>query len=147
MAEQQFPEPTVGAIIFNPEGRIFLMKSHKWKGKYVVPGGHIELGERIEDALIREVKEETNLAIFDIEFVCFQEFVYDESFWKKRHFIFFDYACKTRSEQVILNGEAEEYVWVSLAQAQQLPLDQYTATAIRKYCEQALLKKERTGDQ
>ena len=147
MAEQQFPEPTVGAIIFNPEGRVFLMKSHKWKGRYVVPGGHIELGERIEEALVREVKEETNLDVFDIEFVCFQEFIYDESFWKKRHFIFFDYACKTRSEKVVLNGEAEEYVWVSLEQAQKLPLDSYTATAIRKYSELTRLKKERTGCQ
>ena len=57
MPEQQYPEPTVGALIFNAEGKLFLMQSHKWKGKYVMPGGHIELGERMLDALKREVKE------------------------------------------------------------------------------------------
>ena len=51
MPEQQYPEPTVGALIFNPEGKVFLMRSHKWRGKWVLPGGHIELGERMEDAL------------------------------------------------------------------------------------------------
>ena len=65
MAKQQFPEPTVGALIFNPEGKLLLMRSHKWRDKYVVPGGHIELGEHIEDALKREVKEETGLDVTD----------------------------------------------------------------------------------
>ena len=90
MAEQQYPEPTCGALIFNPAGKIFLMKSHKWKDKYVIPGGHIELGEKMEDALKREIKEETGLDVFDIEFLFFQEFIFGEEFLKKRHFIFFD---------------------------------------------------------
>ena len=133
MAEQQFPEPTVGALIFNREGKLFLMRSHKWKGKWVVPGGHVELGERMEDALRREVKEETNLDIHEIEFLCFQEFIYDERFWKRSHFIFFDYACKTDSTDVRLNDEAEEYRWVTLDEALALPVEYYTAVAVREY--------------
>ena len=133
MAEQQFPEPTVGALIFNPEGKLFLMRSHKWRDKYVVPGGHIELGERMEDALKREVKEETGLDVTDVEFLCFQEFVYDETFWKRRHFIFFDYVCRTDSTDVTLNEEAEEYVWVSLGEALEMPIEPYTDVAIREY--------------
>ena len=37
---QRYPEPAVGALIFDPEGRLFLMRSHKWAGKYIVPGDH-----------------------------------------------------------------------------------------------------------
>jgi nucleoside triphosphatase len=133
MGEQHYPEPTVGALIFNAEGKVFLMRSHKWRGKWVLPGGHIELGERMEEALRREVKEETNLDIRDIEFICFQEFVYDERFWQRRHFIFFDYACKTDSTEVKLNDEAEEYAWVTLEQALEMPIEQYTAVVIRQY--------------
>ncbi len=133
MPEQQYPEPTVGALIFNAEGKLFLMSSHKWRGKWVVPGGHIELGERMEDALRREVKEETNLDVYDIEFVCFQEFVYDERFWKPSHFIFFDYACRTTGTEVRLNDEAEEYVWVTPQEALTLPVEHYTAVVIRTY--------------
>lgn len=57
MTDQRYPEPTVGALILNLQGQLFLMKSPKWRGKYVVPGGHVELGESLEEALRREIKE------------------------------------------------------------------------------------------
>ncbi len=136
MPEQTYPEPTVGALIFSPEGQLFLMRSHKWHGRYVIPGGHIELGETMIDALKREVKEETNLDIFDIRFVCFQEFIHDDRFWQRRHFIFFDYACRTRSTEVILNDEAEEYVWVDRERALDLPVEHYTRIALAQYRQQ-----------
>ncbi len=62
--KQQQPEPTVGALIFNPQGKLFLVKSYKWGNKYTIPGGHIELGENIKQALKREIKEETGMDIF-----------------------------------------------------------------------------------
>ena len=37
-AGPQYPEPTVGALIFNPEGKLLLVKTHKWHGKYTIPG-------------------------------------------------------------------------------------------------------------
>lgn len=135
MAEQIFPEPTVGVFIFNQAGELLLLKSHKWPGKYVVPGGHVELGESLEEAVIREAKEETGLDIHDLEFILFQEFIYDPSFWKPRHFIFFDYACKTVSTAVQLNDEADEHVWVRLEAAVKLPLDAYTRIAVEKLLE------------
>ena len=135
MAEQVFPEPTVGVFVFNPAGELLLLKSHKWPDMYVVPGGHIELGERIEEAVLRETKEETGLDVFDLEFIVFQEFIYDSSFWKPRHFIFFDYACKTESTKVQLNDEAEEHIWVPLETAIDLPLDTYTRICVEKLIE------------
>ncbi len=135
MSEQQFPEPTVGALIINAAGKLFLMQSHKWRDGWVVPGGHIELGERMEEALRREVKEETGLEIYDIQFLVYQEFVYDEAFWKRRHFIFFDYVCKTDMAEVQLNDEAQAYQWVTPEQAFEFPMDVYTKRAIEKYLE------------
>ena len=135
MAEQVYPEPTTGALIINPEGKLFLVKSHKWHDQYVVPGGHVELGETIQQALIREIKEETNLDIFDLEFIQTVEMVYDKAFWKKKHFIFIDYSAKTNSEEVILNDEAQDFVWVSLEEALKLPVESYTRMLIEKYKE------------
>jgi len=137
MTEQQYPEPTVGALIFNPEGELLLLKSHKWKHKYVVPGGHVELGETLEEALVREIKEETGLDVHDIELVLFQEFIYDDAFWKKRHFIFFDYACKSDTKEVRLNSEAQEYVWIAPEDALNLLMDAYTKRTIERYLSSA----------
>ena len=110
----KYPEPTVSAIIFNPDNKILLCKSHKWNGKYVIPGGHIELGEKMEEALKREILEETGLEIYDIKLISLKESVFSETFHKGKHFIFIDYICKTDSYEVTLNDEAEEYEWVDL---------------------------------
>jgi len=140
MSKQQFPEPTVGALIFNSEDKFFLMKSHKWKNKYVMPGGHIDLGEKIEDAVKREAKEETGMDIYDIKFICIQEFIFDDAFWKKKHFICSGFACKTNSIEVKLNSEAQEYVWVSLEESLKLPVEPCTRRAIEE-----CLKKKKLG--
>jgi len=139
MTAQVYPEPTVGALIFNSDGRLLLLRSHKWRGAYVIPGGHVELGESLSAALVREVKEETGLDISAIEFVCFQEFIHDEAFWERKHFIFFDFACRADSTEVQLNSESEEYTWVALNELPRLQVDLYTLRAIRAY------EKKRAG--
>ena len=56
MSEQQYPEPTVGGLVFDPDGRLLLVRSPKWLGKLVIPGGHIEMGETMEQALTKYKK-------------------------------------------------------------------------------------------
>ena len=133
MSDQIFPEPTVGIFIINPKGELLLLKSHKWPGRYVVPGGHVELGERIEQTVIREAKEETGLDVYDLRFLCWQEFVYDPSFWKQRHFLFFDYSCRVDSAEVTLNDEAEDFIWIKPEEALELPIDTYTRVSVLEY--------------
>jgi nucleoside triphosphatase len=133
MTYQHYPTPTVGTLVFNPKGEVLLVKSHKWRDKYVIPGGHIELGENMEEALKREIKEETGLDIYDIEFICFFEFIYGDGFYKKRHFIFFDFAAKTDSMDVKLNEEHQDYIWITLNKISDYPVEKYTLKAIEKY--------------
>jgi nucleoside triphosphatase len=133
MSEQAYPEPTVRILIFNPKGELLLLRSHKWPGRYVVPGGHVELGERIEQTVIREAKEETGLDVLDLRFLCWQEFIFDPSFWKLRHFLFFDYACRAESTEVELNDEAEDYLWIESEKALEPPIDSYTRVSVLDY--------------
>jgi nucleoside triphosphatase len=126
MSEQIYPEPTVGGLIFNNENKIFLLKTHKWGHRYAIPGGHIEVGETMVEALIREIKEETNLDIFDIQYKCFFEVIFDPQFMNRKHFIFFDFTCRTNGGEVILNEEAEEFEWVTLEEALTMNLEDNT---------------------
>ena len=123
--EQKYPEPTVGALIFNEDDQLLIVKTHKWHDNYTIPGGHVELGEHLVDALEREIKEETGLILSGADFLCFQEFVFDDCFWEKRHFIFFDFLCRVKPGQVRLNDEAEGYAWVDLDQVEEYPIDDY----------------------
>ena len=135
--KQRYPEPTVGALIFNPEGKLLLVKTHKWKGKYTIPGGHVEMGESLHDALKREIQEETNLKLVGAEFLCYQEFIYDDSFYEKRHFIFFDFICQVEEGEVKLNSEAQDYVWVDLGEAYSYPIDSYLRFSLDLYQNQS----------
>jgi nucleoside triphosphatase len=133
MSKQRYPEATVGALIVNQRGEILLIRSHKWHDQYVIPGGHVELGEQLVDALTREVKEETGLEIYDARFLCLQEFIHDDAYWKRRHFIFLDYVCRTDGDAVTLNHEAEAYAWALPEAALEMPVEPYTVNAIRAY--------------
>lgn len=133
MSNQKYPEPTTGVFIFNQRGELLLLQSHKWPGKYVVPGGHVELGERLESAARREAREETGLEVGDLHFLCWQEFIYDPSFWKRRHFIFFDFYCQAEKTDVQLNDEAESFLWIDPMKALDLPIDPYTRYSIEAY--------------
>jgi nucleoside triphosphatase len=132
--EQVYPEPTVGALIVNREGKILLAKSHKWFDKYTLPGGHIEIGETMEQAVKREVMEEVGLEIEVVEFLTMQEAIFAKEFYKKRHFIFFDFLCRTRDELVKLDQtEIQDYLWEYPGQAFNLNLDSFTSKTIAKY--------------
>lgn len=131
--KQQFPEPIAGTFIQNYKGEIILIKTHKWNGKYCVPGGHIEVGETIEQALKREAKEEMGLDVYEPKFLVLHEYLPDGSFHKSRHFLFLNYLLKTDSTEVTLNDEAESFVWVKPKDALKLPLEHYTKKTIEEY--------------
>jgi 8-oxo-dGTP diphosphatase len=57
------PKLTVDAVVFDREGRLLLIKRKgpPFKGHYALPGGFVELGETVESAAHRELKEETGV--------------------------------------------------------------------------------------
>jgi len=107
------PVATVGALIRNQEGGLLMIQTHKWSDKWGIPGGKIQRGETSEDALRREIKEETNLDIEEIEFVCVQDCIDSAEFERPAHFLLMNYTAMATSTEVTLNEEAERYEWVA----------------------------------
>ena len=129
-----FPEPTVGALIVDQQGKILLARSHKWFDKYTLPGGHIEVGESMADAVRREVKEEVGLDVEVVEMLLAQEAIFAPEFYKKKHFIFIDFYCKSKDQQVKLDqNEIQDYTWVYPGAAYNLKLDSFTRKTLDTY--------------
>jgi len=130
-APRDHPVATVGALISNREGKVLLVLTHKWGHTYGIPGGKIEKGEDTEAALRREIREETGLAISDIEFVLVQDCIDPPEFYvPKSHFLLFNYTARTRGTTVRLNDEAASFLWIDPRQALALHVNQPTRTLI-----------------
>ncbi len=121
------PVVTVGGLIFNDAGLVLMVRTHKWSGLWGIPGGKIKWGERSEDALRRELKEETSLDVTDIRFVLVQDCIHSTEFYRDAHFVLLNYTTRCAgAPEVKLNDEAREFVWVTIEQALAMKLNRPT---------------------
>ena len=121
--DKQFPEVVVGCFILNDKDEILLVRSYKWADKWVVMGGHVEWGETIASAVVREVKEEVGLEVAFTKVVEVAEFVLDPSFHDKKHMIALQSECHVVGDATpkIDNNEIQEAKYFSLEDAVKLP--------------------------
>jgi len=142
--EQNKPTLVVGACIFNDEGRIFVMRSPKWSDKLTIPGGRVEINEKIEDALKREIKEETNLEIDDIEFVTNKEMINPADYLgKMRHFVGIDFKVHaTNAADAKVDGrEGVEHFWLMPEEI----IDRTDVTEVTKTLVEKCIAKHKKG--
>jgi len=97
------PIVAVGGVILEQDGRILLVKRGKPpdSGKWSVPGGTVEAGETLIDALKREIKEECSIEISDPELFLIIERIFIEREKAKYHYLIFDFLIEE------FNGEVE----------------------------------------
>lgn len=101
---------TAGAII-QRDGKILLTKRNVnlGKGKWCLPGGHIDIGETALDAVKREVKEETGLDFVNVKFFKY----YDEFFPEyKFHAVVLIFYGEAKGKEK-LNEESSDSRWIS----------------------------------
>jgi len=105
----------VGAVIIK-DGKILLekRKNEPGKGKWSIPGGLVELGESVEQTVIREVKEETGLDVKKPEHIdVVDNVVRDENGEVKYHFVIIDYFVKLKGGTLKAASDAEELKWIT----------------------------------
>jgi len=123
----------VGAVIYDDDGKIFLMKHYKWKG-WLVPGGEQRADETEIDALKREIKEEMGISIIKVIKVG-EKVKQPSSDYKDNNlkFHFLDYFAKAVTTDITPNQEVKEHGWFTIDEALKLDLLDTTRQFIEQF--------------
>ncbi len=116
---QQRPILGVGAVVWNEKGEIVLIRrgNEPRRGEWSIPGGRVEWGETILEAISREVREETGL---EVEIAGLIEVVDSlsraDDGGVARHYVLVDFAARAVAGELRAGDDASEARWVSHAE-------------------------------
>ena len=104
----------VGGVVVI-DGRVVLIRRGKepLRGRWVIPGGTVELGETLQDALVREMQEETGLLVRPREVVLVFDRIQREGPSVEYHYVIIDYACEYVSGELKAGSDADEVALVA----------------------------------
>jgi len=130
-----------GAIIeYQPphhksEKEILLVKTHKWGDRYSIVGGKVRRNERLKNALLREVEEETGMKGEIGAHLCTFDQLKNSGYYQAgvQH-IFVDNIVKVKNKRVVLNEEAQDYIWATPSDAlSHLDIEPNAKTTVELY--------------
>lgn len=106
------PVVGVGGVVVH-EGRVLLIRRGKQPlyGRWVVPGGTVELGEPLAAALVREMHEETGLEVEPFELLTVFDRIERDGERVAYHYVIVDYLCRWRSGEARAGSDALEVAW------------------------------------
>jgi mutator protein MutT len=110
------PRPILGiaALIFD-RGRILLVERGRepLKGYWSLPGGVLDVGETLEQGVIREVREETGLEVKPVRILeIFERIMRDEHGAPEYHYVLIDYLCRVTGGELQAADDASRVAWV-----------------------------------
>ncbi len=133
----------VGAVIHDMEGRVLLIKRRfePNKGRWSLPGGLVETGETLAEAVKREVREELGVEIEIGElFQVSEELIKDADGKTHFHFVLVDFLASLKPEgaTINLNDESESFGWFTPGQVEGLEATENTHLIVEKYLREKL---------
>ncbi len=107
-----------GAVIRRGDGKVLLVRQvpeidNYWKGKWILPGGRVEPGETIEEAVLREVEEETHLQIKLIRPLLPFERIVKRNKEVFLHVIYIDYLSEMVGGELRPDDDVGEALWLT----------------------------------
>ncbi|KUO42115.1 MAG: hypothetical protein APU95_03895 [Hadesarchaea archaeon YNP_N21] len=127
------PMAGVGALITR-DGKVLLIKRRyePGEGKWSIPGGLIELGERAEEAVKREVKEEIGLEVEVERLIDSADIIVREGERIKYHFVLLGFLCKPTSGNLKPNQEVMDVGWFSSDELMDLDITRTAKDILQK---------------
>ncbi len=129
------PMVGVGVIAFNSEKKVLLVKrgNEPSKGLWSLPGGLVELGERVRETGIREVMEECNIEIEPQDVVSVVDLILEDSDGKvKYHYILIDYLAKYIGGELNPQSDVTDAAWFSRHEINDLDIPEVTREVLEK---------------
>ena len=126
----------VGALIINDK-RILLVERGKppLVGYWSLPGGLVETGERLEDALAREVVEETGLRVTaDSIATVFERIMPDASGACEYHYVLIDFFCTVTGGELRPGDDSKRAEWFEIDGLNDVLLTDGTRAVIQTAC-------------
>lgn len=131
----QHPQVAVGAVVFN-EGKILLVKRMKdpQKETWAIPGGSVNLGETLQEAAEREIKEETGLTVKAKKPVhAFDLIERDEKGILRFHYVIIDLEADFISGRLTPADDALDAGWFSPKELAGLSITEGTRKLLRRF--------------
>lgn len=139
------PLVSVGVLLLDKKTRrILLIKrgSPPGKGKYSIPGGLVEIGEKLVDAAKREVREEVSIECEILGIISVEEVIIkDEKGATRWHYVLIDFLGEPKSTKIKPASDAVEAGWFRIGEALNLNLTSTTRKLLLKLKEYLFTKE------
>ena len=140
----------VGGVVVHDNRVLLVERGHEpMKGRWTIPGGLIDVGESLREAVIREVKEETGLDVEPVELIDLLDRIHREDGRVRYHYVIADYLCRVAGGTLGAASDAAAVRWVERAEWNShsaLALDPITTRVIETAWQRARSIEGKSGE-
>ena len=124
----------VGAVIVRDDRALLVRRATEpLKGEWSVPGGVLELGEKLRDGAAREAREETGLQVEACEVLDVFDSIFTDSDGRTQyHYVLIDFLCRPLAGEAIAGSDVSEVLWVTESGLAGMELRDSIAQVVRK---------------
>lgn len=135
------PIAGVAAVVFSEDRVLLTLRGNEpSRGRWGLPGGVVELGEKVEDAVVRETEEETGIRIkLKRLLTVFDSIVRDDEGGIRYHYVLSEYLCEAVGGTLRPSSDAIDVRWVPLEDLGLIEMNPVTRSFIEKVAERELI--------